>query len=249
MSSTHVFPQELKSNQTRPMIRFECLEDSGAIIYLPAPESLQFSDSATYNDTELGFTGKQMSNAASAVTGGGGGIGSLFGAGLNALKNIPKDMGGIIQAASAALPVGEDIKSAISIGTGTTLNKNITSEFTAVGTRAYTFQFQLIPKNTSEADKIKTIVRAFRLGLYPTGNDYQLKYPPKWKIQIVTSPNGTGDLTYLPKIFETCYMTQFSSSYNTGGNIWRTDGAPLDTTINLSFSETRALTKQDVENL
>lgn len=245
MSTSYIFPSELKTvGSKRPMIRFECLEDSGAIIYLPAPESIQIGDSATYNDAELGFFGSQLSNAASAVSGNGG---SLLGSISNLAKNIPKDIGGIIQGVSGIFTSSEDTKSAISIGTQTSLNKNITSEFTAVGTRAYTFQFQLIPRSSSEATTIKSIVSAFRLGLYPTGNDYQLKYPPKWKIEIVSKPDG-GGIGYLPKLYET-YMTQFSSSYNTSGNIWRTDGAPLDTTINLSFTETRALTKEDIQEL
>lgn len=246
MSTSYVFPSELKTvGSKRPMIRFECLEDSGAIIYLPAPESIQIGDSATYNDAELGFFGSQLSNAASAVSGNGG---SLLGGISNMLKNVPKDMGGIIQGVSGMFASSEDTKSAISIGTQTSLNKNITSEFTAVGTRAYTFQFQMIPRSSSEATTIKSIVSAFRLGLYPTGNDYQLKYPPKWKIQIVNGPKDKGNVSYFPKIYDT-YMTQFSSSYNTSGNMWRTDGAPLDTSISLSFTETRALTKKDIQEL
>ena len=244
--ASHVFPSELQSSSsTRPMIRFQCLGESADIIYLPVPEGLQFSDTATYNDTELGFLGSQLSNMAGALSGNGG---SLSDVGKNALKNLPKDAGGILQAVSSAIPMGEDLKSAVGIATGTTLNKNITSEFTAVGTRGYSFQFQMIPKNDSEANTIKDIVRAFRLGLYPKGNQYQLKYPPKLKIQIVTSPTGTSDSSYLPKIYDT-YMTSFSSTYNQSGNMWYTNGAPLETTIALSFSETRALTREDIEQL
>lgn len=246
--ASYVFPSELKSlSAIRPMIRFECMGDGDLAnnIYLPVPEGLQFSDSATYNDTELGFLGSQLGNVAGALSGNGGSLTNLA---SNALKNLPKDAGGILQAISSAMPMGEDLKSAVSIATGTTLNKNITSEFTAVGTRGYTFEFQMIPKNDSESITIKEIVRAFRRGLYPSGNQYQLKYPPKWKIQVVQSPTRTSDSTYLPKIYDT-YLTTFSSSYNTNGNMWYSDGAPLETTISVQFSETRALTKEDIDIL
>lgn len=243
--ASYVFPTELKSSSsTRPMIRFECLQDSGAIIYLPVPEGLQFSDSATYNDTELGFLGGQISNGANILKNGGG----LADLGKNALSNLPKDAGGILQAITANTGLSDEVKSAVGIATGTTLNKNITSEFTAVGTRGYSFSFQMIPKSKDEATEIKNIVTAFRLGLYPTGNQYQLKYPPKWKIQVVSSPTGSSDSAYLPKIYDT-YMTAFSSTYNQSGNLWYTDGSPLETTIALTFSETRALTREDIAKL
>jgi hypothetical protein len=244
--ASYVFPTELKSSSnTRPMIRFQCLDTTGDIIYLPVPEGLQFSDSATYNDTELGFLGGQISNGANILKNGGG----LADLGKNALSNLPKDAGGILQAITANTGLSDEVKSAVGIATGTTLNKNITSEFTAVGTRGYSFSFQMIPKSKDEATEIKNIVKSFRLGLYPTGNQYQLKYPPKWKIQVVSQPNGSGDSSYLPKIFETTYMTAFSSTYNQGANLWYSDGSPLETTIALTFTETRALTREDVEKL
>lgn len=251
--STLVFPHALRlsaSDGFRPMIRFECLGDGGtgtvSPIYLPAPEGIQFRDSAAYNDTELGFKGAQIAKGASALSGNGGsmldGIKGLVGA-------IPTNMRELVGAASNILPMSEETKTAVGIGTGTTLNKNITTEFTQVGTRTFTFEFLLVPKTESEATTIKNIVKTFRENLYPSGTDYQLKYPPKWKVQFVTTPNGQSDLEYLPKIYKETFLTDFESSYNSLGNIWRTNSAPLDTTISVTFQETKALTKEDIQKL
>ena len=255
--SSLIFPSALRltaNDGSRPMIRFECLGSGGTgtspLIYLPAPEGIQFRDSAAYNDTELGFRGAQIANAAGALSGNGGSM-------LDGLKNIvgsiPTSMRGIIGAASNILPMDDATRTAVGVGTGTTLNKNIVSEFTQVGTRTFTFEFLLVPKSESEATIIKDIVKTFRENLYPSGDSYQLKYPPKWKVQFVTQPNdqpnGSSDIGYLPKIYEETFLTDFESSYNSLGNIWRTNSAPLDTTISVTFQESKALTKEDIKKL
>jgi hypothetical protein len=251
--SSLTFPHALRlaaSDGSRPMIRFECLGDGGtgavSPIYLPAPEGIQFRDSATYDDTELGFRGAQIANAARSLSGNGG---SMLDGLKNMIGSIPTNMRGIIGAASNILPMDDTTRSAIGIGTGTTLNKNITTEFTQVGTRTFTFEFLLVPTSESEATTIKNIVKTFRENLYPSGTDYQLRYPPKWKVQFVTNPNGSSDNSYLPKIYKETFLTDFESSYNSLGNIWRTNAAPLDTTISVTFRETKALTKEDIQSL
>jgi hypothetical protein len=231
------------------MIRFECLGSGGtgtvSPIYLPAPESIQFRDSAAYNDTELGFKGAQIANGASALSGNGGSM-------LDGLKNlvgsIPTSMRGLVGAAANILPMSEETRTAVGIGSGTTLNKNIATEFTQVGTRTFSFEFLLVPTSETEATIINDIVKTFRENLYPSGTAYQLKYPPKWKIQFVTQPNGSSDLEYLPKIYKETYLESFESSYNSLGNIWRTNSAPLDTTISVTFLESKALTKEDIQD-
>lgn len=236
--ASYRFPADI--NTSRPVIVFQCV--GGPQIVLPAPGSLEFSDAATYNDTELGIRGGMVAQAASGITTGGLGLDNLKGIGGNAIDSIKSavtgnSIGGIMQGISSMIPgLGDNYKSAISIGTGTTVNKNITTEFTSTNTRAYGFSFQLIPQNERDNETIRRIVLSFRENLYPEGNNFQLKYPPKWTISY-------GFLKNLPEIGEV-YLREVNTSYNSSANMWRADGTPFETSIQLSFMETKAHTRE-----
>lgn len=229
------YPSNLQST-SHPAIKFS--STGGDSIYLPVPTSLEFADSATYNDAELGYRGKKTLDSAQTASGGGGSLSSLAGGILNDITG-----GGIALGLAQASPFGtEGMKSAVGIATGTTLNKNITSEFTGVGTRGFSFSFNMMPYSQSDASMIKGIVFAFRKGIYPDGNDFSLKYPPKWNISFVNCGS------YIPKIAE-CYLEDVQTAYNSNTNMWRSDGAPLETSISLTFKETKALTLKEIEAL
>lgn len=236
--------------EKRPFVVFTCRGGSIQVIALPIPGSLQFGDGATYNNTELGFLGGSVANIASAVSKNGTGLDSLSGAlgsEINAAKNNFKNatIAQAIQAATAVSGAGEGIQSAISVGTGTTVNKNITTEFTSTNTRVFSFQFQLIPRTMADGEIIRRIVSTFRENLYPEGGNFQLKYPPKWSIEFRRGGNGGSQLSHLPKISET-YLTEVNTTYNSSSNMWRGDGSPLETTIQVQFMETKAHTKDSL---
>lgn len=243
------FPED--AHASRPYVFFQCTARNSEVIALPIPGSLQFSDGATYNNTELGFLGGSLANIASTVSSQGlsgesikTALANEFTTAKNAYNNA--SIGGMIQGITAMTGANEGLQSAISIGTGTTVNKNITTEFTSTNTRVFSFQFQLIPRTSSESTKIKNIVKTFREGLYPEAVGFQLKYPPKWKIAFKTS--GSSSLDHLPKIGET-YLTEVNTTYNGSTNMWRDDGSPLETTIQVSFMETKAYTYETIKSL
>lgn len=238
------FPED--AHASRPYVFFQCTARNSEVIALPCPGSLQFSDGATYNNTELGFLGGSLANIASTVSSqglSGESVKNALTNEFNAVKNAydTASIGGLIQGITAMTGANEGLQSAISIGTGTTVNKNITTEFTSTNTRVFSFQFQLIPRSEKESTTIKNIVKTFREGLYPESTSFQLKYPPKWKIRF--SQNS-----HLPKIGET-YLTEVNTTYNGSANMWRDDGSPLETTIQVSFMETKAYTYETITGL
>lgn len=245
------FPEDANAN--RPYVFFTCTRGSAtSVISLPIPGSLQFSDAASYNNgVELGFLGGSLANIASTVSSqglSGESVRNALTNEFNAVKSAydSASIGGLIQGITAMTGADETIKSAISIGTGTTVNKNITTEFTSTNTRVFSFQFQLIPRSKNESTKIKDIVKTFREGLYPESTSFQLKYPPKWKIAFKSK--GASSLSHLPKIGET-YLTEVNTTYNGSTNMWRDDGSPLETTIQVSFMETKAYTYETITGL
>lgn len=233
------YPSTL-TETSHPAISFK--SSTGDMIFLPIPTSLEFADSATYDDAELGFRGKQAMNTMEGAASGGllGAIGS-FAKGI--MSSMDSTSAGVLASKAVGMVPGSgEAGKAVGIATGTTLNKNITSEFTGVGTRSFSFSFNMMPYSQADAVSIKNIVFAFRSGLYPDGNDFALKYPPKWKISFLQC----GE--YIPKIAET-YLKDVSTTYNSNTNMWRSDGAPLDTTLSLTFTETKALTLKEIKEL
>ena len=254
MSLTHsanfgtlYFPDDLQLG-SRPIMQLVCntKRDSyndSFVIFLPMPVNLQFSDAATYNDAELGMAG-MVGGALGAAKGGGiKGVGNYLGSLGN---SIPRSLGDLAQLSTALSPLDDSVKSAVSIGLGTTLNKNITTEFTGMATRRYSFAFKFMAKSESESGMIRNISRALRMGLYAKGNTIQLDYPPIWSIYFL---DGDGSpLEYIPKIYE-CYLDTLTSSYNQAANLWFSDGAPLECDLAFTFIETRALTANDIRSL
>lgn len=238
-----IFPPSIKEGDAdRPVIVFRNLlkaTETDMHIVFPIPQSFQFGDSATYNNTELGFGGSVMLNAAREN--------NVSGA-LDSVKNqamaaMPKSLGALGHLASAKF--GGNVAAAGSIATQTTFNKNIVTEFSGVATRAFSFVFKLITTSVQESNLAKKIVDEFRLGLYPEGNSLQLRYPPTWYINF---QKGGKEIEYIPKIFET-YLTALSTTYNSSMNLFHPDGSPVEIDINLSFMESRALTRGDIKVL
>ena len=248
------FPIDANSLTRRPFIHFIC-NGSGAraaSIALPMPPSINFGDESTYNNAELGIVGGYVNEVAGLIGQGSknlaSGISDIGGRILNSSKNMGIES--IVQGISALAGAPESIQSAINIGTGTTLNKNITTEFTATNTRTYSFVFQLIARTEQENTMIKNIVRAFRLGVYPEGKEFQLKFPPKWEIKFMVGGTTAAktEISDIPKIGDV-YLTGVTTVYNSSANMWRTDGSPLETTITVNFIETKAHTLESLPEL
>jgi hypothetical protein len=253
MATPLVFPDELRSAK-RPMMELKCFapNDNGEfVVYVPIPSNVSFGDGASYNDAELGVIGGLAMAAARNINSGaqsGGLEGAIAGAvktGTNAYEKA--SMKDLIAGAIGKAPVGSEVRTGVSIGMGATLNKNITTEFTGVGTREFSFAFKFIAKSESESQIIANIVKGFRSNLYPIGNFISLKYPPTWRIRFIDGVNG-GDISYLPKIFE-CYLTGLTTNFNASVNIWHSDGSPIETDITVAFKESRALTYEDIKLL
>ena len=243
------FPIDIDKLTKRPFLHFICSGsgDRAATIALPMPGSITFGDESTYNNAELGIIGNAVGSLAGQVSKGAG-VDAIKGSAEKSIKAglAQSSVASIIQGIGALTGAPEGLQSAISIGTGTTLNKNITTEFTATNTRTFSFAFQLIARTEKENVMIKDIVRAFRQGVYPEGTDFQLKFPPKWQIKFMLGGVASKtEISDIPKIGDV-YLTGASTVYNSSANMWRTDGSPLETTLTVSFTETKAHTLESL---
>lgn len=244
-----VFPQ-LLVKAARPVLRISQQEGVGHRVTFPCPTGIAFNNSATYDDADLGVLGANTLNAIQTAkeSGLGTGISDLVKGLGKAAKNVGKDATGA-SALAAELLNGTQGR-AIGIGGRALLNKNVTTEFTGVTTRNFSFQYKLVPSNAQEAKDIADIVRIFQRELYPAkasgGNGEVLRYPCRWKLEFLTSINGER-LLGVPAIAE-CYMDSFSATIN-GSNAWHVDKYPVETDIAFGFKEFRALTAEDLDSL
>jgi len=237
-------PDIVRHDKDRPVVVFRnkvSAAESDTHIVFPIPQSMQFGDSASYNSSEIGFAGALAVTAARA-----GSASAAISETIGALKSsMPKDLASLSQLIAKSGGLGRDIQEVATVASSTTVNKNLVTEFTGMATRQFSFSFKLVSRSKVESNIIRAIIDTFRLGLYPEGNALQLKFPPTWYINF---QKGGNDIEYIPKIFET-YLTGMNTSYNPSGNMFHADGSPIDVELQLTFMETRALVKKDIEKL
>ena len=202
-------------------------------IYLPAPTGLGVNDQANYSTTDFGVFGAE------------------------------KKMGKILE---TALAKGAEARAAVVPGltaeqgykkVGFIVNPNTNTTFSGSAVRSFTFSYKFIPESEAETDIVKKIIRRFK-GLSYAGYDDEgeepstllLSYPCKWKIKFLKKEQGGGyaENIFMPKLFE-CYLTGVQTNYNPNANIFFNNAAPVEIDLNVSFQETRSLTRADIDTL
>lgn len=246
-----VFPSDLRdAKYDWPFMVFS-IPSENKDIYLPIPQGLTFSDSMSYSSINLGIIGSIANETVNAIANQdtisgaiGAGVGSLAGSVINKAKKI--------NAAAAASIVArnvlkqQQIADTIDFGARQVLAPNTNTSFQNTNVRSFAFAFKLVSKNKSEAQTIKKMDSIFRHYMYPEGNDVLLKYPPMWKIRFYNK--GQEENQFIPKIYP-CYLTGMTSTFNSSTNIYHEDGSPVETDMQLSFQEIKALHRGIIDNL
>ena len=109
--------------------------------------------------------------------------------------------------------------------------------------RTWQFEFKLISESAEEAKTIKFIENWLRKNMYAEKiGDFSLKYPPMLRTQFW---DGESESQFLPMIMDS-FVTGLSVQYNESNSMYHDDGAPVETSISLSLSENKTLTKHDL---
>lgn len=246
---------------------------SGGSISLYVPNGLTFTDGVSYSNTDLGLSGAAMASVArggagedlaaqlqSALNNFEAGVeSSAFIASYAAALAIPTALGGVagrlFGETGAGAAVGalnsNTLRSGAEFGRGRIFNPNTKALFKSVNIRSFSFQFKMIPVDEREAEEIKSIVKTFRKNMYPDhrGTDgayaITIKYPNKFLIEIHPGPDNTTDENIIK--FKQCFLNSVNVSYNETSHSYFSGGAPVETTLTLTFTEAETLTQQDVE--
>lgn len=263
LGQRNIFPSELISLE-RPIIEFRCLQDhsivkKGTVIYLPAPEGLSYSNSSTYDDSELGIMGNAVLNSLNFKSNeslekvGFDLVGKAGGA-WQAAKGVDLKSA-LLAGASEMIPerFGNGTKSAVGIAANARFNPYVVTSFDGTNTREYSFEYKLIPSSAEEAETIKKISQLFQIAVYgEVEGGFLLKYPPKWQLTILANiPGKDGSRSSLKPLssFHECYLQGCDVTYNSSNNSYFYDNSPFETDISLTFKETKALHANEVAKL
>lgn len=206
------------------------------VIYLPAPTGLSVTDQANYNTTDFGVFGAEKARG-------------------QILKTF-----GVMLGKPALGKVAPGFTSEQAFKTmGTIINPNTNTTFSGSGVRSFNFSYKFVPESEQETDVIKRIIRRFK-GLSYAGHTADqageadpatllLSYPCKWQIKFLkTTAGGFTENEFMPKLFE-CYLTTVETNYNPNANIFFNNAAPVEIDLSVTFQETRALTRNDIDDL
>ncbi len=246
-----IFPAKLNTTETghgslNSIAVFQGLLDHGGgksamvgryTIYLPAPTGLSVSDQATFNTTDFGVFGAEKKMGQVLKT-----------AGIGIAKKG-------VAAISPGLTAEQGFKTV-----GTIINPNTNTTFSGNGVRSFNFSYKFVPESEEETNTIKRIIRRFK-GLSYAGFTRDqtgvsdpatllLSYPCKWEIKFLKTAEGGAlyENQFMPKLFE-CYLTTVETNYNPNANIFFNNAAPVEIDLSVTFQETRALTRNDIDEL
>lgn len=239
MPKTHYkYPANVEDIKTT--IQFTCRRDitngnKSTDVLFPCPQNLTFNNVAQYDNIDLGLIGTSLIKNNFNIGNTARDIGSQLTSEENTSANI-------IQAIRR-LSTDSAVTRAADISQGKVLNPNKNSAFSGIEPRVFQFTFKLVPESEKEAQEISNIKNFFMVNTYPDSNDdLYLNYPSTWNINFlyggVTNEN-------IPKIFES-YLTDCSITMNESTNIWHKGGYAAETSIALTFRETKTIKARDI---
>jgi hypothetical protein len=237
-----------KTTRLHGLAIFKTVDGDGNLlnttIKLPLPAGLAFTDAAAYENADLGL------------------VGNFIPAGGEQTEQEQQATADKLTVANG-MRITTDLLSKVTgnrtrAAMGKTPNPNTRALFKQVNLRTFQISFKMIPSSSTEAEKIKKIVKAFRQELYPTstgesvGDDFEIAYlfPNRFRIRFYLGPDEER-YEVEPKLLD-AYLTNMTTQYNSGGQaVMAEAGGNLsfsETDISLTFLESKTLFSRDVRN-
>lgn len=131
--------------------------------------------------------------------------------------------------------------------------------FEGMSIRRFQFSFDFMPRNHTESETVKEIIKLFKIHMHPevnnstTSNGMYLTYPNDFDIEFTYRPDPqlssaeTVENQYVNRI-NTCVLEGLNVEYAAGGQ-WQTfvTGAPTHIRLNLAFKELEPLTREHIQ--
>lgn len=240
-------------------------KDKIKTVLLPIPSNISDTNAARYGSSELNSIAGAAIGGIVGIMEAGGAYSKGFDKGNQAIadgfktaaSNTAGAAGGIAglqgfftrQAASeAAGLLGANITpdQLLARTTGEILNPNMELLFNGPTLRSFRFSFKMTPRNQTEADEIKNIIRCFKQSMAPKvgssnagineagGGNTFLRTPNVFELRY---RQGAGEHNFLNR-FKQCFLENISVNYTADGTYATyPDGTPVSMVMDLSFKE------------
>jgi len=223
-----------------------------AVVTLPAPPQMTFRFSAQWEKISLGFLGSEMAKVNisdtvkalrdSATTGNTAARDTIAKVGAAAVGDVLVNM-----FRETSVFKGLSVGARANIGTKETTKQL----FREMAPRSFSFSFKLSPKNSSNAEDLKTICKIFRFFMHPFNaidviNSLKIvNFPSLFYVNYINGFKG-----HVPLI-GACVLTDYSEVYGVDRNgvvALSSAGYPVETNLSLNFTEISLLDRTDISN-
>jgi hypothetical protein len=211
---------------------------------------VSFNDNIQYEDRSSGLAGsykgaavnaEEIMKAAEAFGGSPAGKALTIGAGAGLVSKAMGKAGGVISAGVGAA-VGNVATGILDERTKkhqSVLKENPFITFKGVGLREWQFAWSFIPESKEESESVKQIISTFRMSMYPTNEDWTLKFPEVFSIEFVNAK--------FPKMPEVA-LQSCSVVYNKDSNsFFKENDEPVRVDMTLNFRELMPIYRSHVE--
>lgn len=144
---------------------------------------------------------------------------------------------------------GDGIKDVLLFGNGYSMNPQLEILYKGSKNREFVFSFKFTPRSQKEAEAVESIIKTFRFHAAPQyaveKNASRYFIPPsEFDVEFYI---GSERNTHLPRIAQ-CVLQNVDVNYAAAGQYSTfVDGTPVEITMQLTFTETIVLTKEDIE--
>lgn len=218
------------------------------LLYMPEDISVEFGADwagVKFSATQTGLaraTGTQISALPA-------GLQSIPGAAKNATFDAMREA--INKATGGSISLNQLLGGV----TGTVVNPNVEMMYDAPKIRNFSLKFKMAPRSSTEAGVIRQICNRFRKAMLPTFGGQALFGTVQNAPNLLTIPDlcqvtymkGNDKHTFLPA-YKLCAITNVSINYTPDGSYATySDGSPVATELTISFSETKLIFSQEVQ--
>ena len=249
----------------------EVANSTSSIYFLPMPNEFQYSYGAEWGNTfKLGTMARLLDDPAGtvgqmALTGtlsaGGEAIKQLGGEALEAAGgDISNILGAAFKGATDPFGQNSSLSTTNVLGlAGLAPNENAIMMFSKMSMREFSLSFEFFSRDENEANDVDRIINGFKTGMHPTANTNAtggvLGFPDVFLLEPwfgITDEDGNvkdGGIPHpmMPRS-KMCALTSLSVNSSPSNNFITTkDGKLPLQTVQMSFAETTALTRSDLD--
>ena len=236
-----------------------------AYISLYMPDTLTAQYSADWQEMSLGDMGTGISTlrmidqlATNAGQQGAFTSASNLGKSLGNLASTDPAVTATVASIMSASGIGSNLIDAKVIGDvvlkgqGYAINPQLQMIFRGVGFRSFQLSFMFTPKSLEESTEVNDIIKTFKYHFSP---GFEAGKTDSTQSMFLTSPSlfnvefkiGQNENQYVPK-YGDCVLTDIDVNYAPNGFAAHENGAPVQTTLNLTFKEIVIVDRDKIAN-